>query len=81
MNRVLWEFKRAQRETFRVSLGESQGRAFVDLRIWQLDNTTGKPEASTFGVNVWGEQLADVIAALSVARQRIALTVSPNGTR
>ena len=81
MNPVLWEFKRSPRETFRVSLGENQGRAFVDLRIWQLDDTTGKPEASTLGVNVWAEQLADVIAALSVARQRIALTVSPNEPR
>ena len=81
MNHVLWEFKRSPRETFRVSLGESQGRAFVDLRIWQLDNTTGKSEASTFGVNVWAEQLADVIAALSVATQHIALSVNPNGTR
>jgi len=80
MNRVLWEFERSPRDTFRVSLGESQGRAYVDMRIWQLDNTTGRPEASTFGVNVWAEQLADVIAALSVAAQHIALTVSPNGT-
>jgi hypothetical protein len=72
MNRVLLEVQRTPRDTLRICLGESRGQVYVDMRNWHLDESSGKPEATCKGLTVWSQQIADVIAALSVAAQHVA---------
>jgi transcriptional coactivator p15 (PC4) len=63
------EWKRAKRETVRLSIGEFKGKPYVELRTWWLDRH-GEYQPGPRGVRLPIQELLVLPTAMKVAKRR-----------
>lgn len=69
---MIAEFSKNSRgETIRVSMAEHEGMAFIDIRL-HVSTKDGRSQATSKGITIGANKLADMRQALGKASQQLA---------